>query len=147
MAAFCCWDGPLRGPPQSLALMCIMDIENVLKNHAIDINGYDWDIDNLDKQQIDDDSIIHWVARNGTVEEMDCLISNGASIDVRGDVGKTALMESIDFGNFEVTKFLLSIGADVLAKDDYGGSVLDSAEISKNIGIVTLVREHINKVL
>jgi ankyrin repeat protein len=124
-----------------------MDIETVLKNHAIDIDGYDWDIDNLDKQQIDDDAIIHWVARNGTVEEMECLISNSASIEVRGDIGKTALMESIDFGNFEVAKFLLSIGADVLAKDDYEDSVLDSAEISKNIEIVTLVREHINKTL
>ena len=124
-----------------------MDIETVLKNHAIDIDGYDWDIDNLDKQQIDDDAIIHWVARNGTVEEMECLISNSASIEVRGDIGKTALMESIDFGNFEVAKFLLSIGADVLAKDDYEDSVLDSAEISKNIEIVTLVREPINKTL
>lgn len=125
--------------------MCNMDIETVLKNHAIDIDGYDWDIDNLDKQQIDDDAIIHWVARNGTVEEMECLISSGASIEVRGDIGKTALMESIGFGNFEVAKYLLSIGADVLAKDDYEDSVLDSAVISKNTEIVTLVREYINQ--
>lgn len=124
-----------------------MDIETVLKNHAIDIDGYKWDIENLDKHQIDEDSVIHWVARNGTVEEMECLISNGASIEIRGDIGKTALMEAIDFGNFAVAKYLLLTGANVLAKDDYEDSVLDCAEISKNSEILNLVKEHINKTL
>lgn len=102
-----------------------VDLETVLSNHAKDGYPESWDSRIVDKRMPDGDAVIHWVARYGTDQEMTTLLNAGATIDLRGDLGRTPLMEAVAFGNVAVLELLLGRGASIELKDDYGESIYD----------------------
>ena len=96
----------------------------IFGRHKIDSNNEDWDANDLDKI-IDHDAIIHWVARYGMPEDLKILIDSGASIELKGDIGRTPLLEAIAFEQEECVKVLIKAGANVAASDDYGDFAID----------------------
>ena len=60
----------------------------------------------------------------GDQKEVKALIDKGASVNARGQDGRTALMEAAYGGHTEVVKLLLEKGADVTAVKDDGATAL-----------------------
>jgi ankyrin repeat protein len=60
----------------------------------------------------------------GDVKEVRALIDKGASVNARGEDGRTALMEAAYGGHTEVVKLLLEKGADVTPVKDDGATAL-----------------------
>jgi len=114
-------------------------LQEIFDNHQIDSNDGEWDANNLDLQFSDEDAIIHWVARYGTSDELRVLIELGASVNLRGDIGRTPLIEAVSWDKVENVRTLLEYGADITAIDDYGDSALDIAELNKNPQIINLL--------
>jgi ankyrin repeat protein len=115
-------------------------LQEIFDNHQIDSNDSEWDANNLDLQFSGEDAIIHWVARYGTSDELGVLIELGASINLRGDIGRTALIEAVDRDKIENVRTLLEFGADITIIDDYGDSAFDIAELYKNAQILNLLK-------
>jgi len=99
------------------------EIEKIFERHQIDSYSEEWDASNLDKKMIDEDAIIHWVSRYGTTEDLAYLIKAGANLNLKGDIGRTPIMEAVNFNQLENTKLLINYGADLTLKDDYGDSI------------------------
>jgi ankyrin repeat protein len=70
------------------------------------------------------------------------LLASGAKVDGRGSNGKTALMEAVLAGdwNIEKVRALIKAGADVNAISGEGQSVLDYAEASSSPKLVDLLK-------
>lgn len=107
-------------------------ISSIFENHKIDSYSKDWSSKNIDFQQNDNDAIIHWVARNGNSTEMRVLLEMGASINIKGDIGRTPLIEASSRNQEKIVLVLLEFGADTTEVDDYGDSALDMAEANNN---------------
>lgn len=63
---------------------------------------------------------IHDAASTGDIDEIKSLLNIGVSVDHKDVDGRTALMYSLLKYKFEVTDFLVSVGADVNAEDKLG---------------------------
>lgn len=63
-------------------------------------------------------------AREGRLDTVKTLLSDGAELNSVSDEGKTALIYAAGRGKVEVVKYLLKIGADPNVKDDTGRTAL-----------------------
>jgi len=117
-------------------------LEAIFRRHQIDSYEESWDVENLDKQMEDGDAIIHWVARYGAAEDLSTLIDAGASIEVRGELGRTPLLEAVEFNKPENAKILIEAGADVSNVDDFGDSILDLVS-EENVELYELVHKSV----
>ena len=118
------------------------ELEAIFQRHQIDSYDEPWDAENLNKQMADRDAMIHWVARYGASEDLSTLIDAGASIDIRGDIGRTPLLEAVAFNKLENAKILIQAGANVSAVDDFGDSISDLV-LEENSELCELVRKSV----
>ena len=118
------------------------ELEAIFQRHQIDSYDEPWDAENLNKQMADRDAIIHWVARYGASEDLSTLIDAGASIDIRGDSGRTPLLEAVAFNKLENAKILIQAGANVREVDDFGDSISDLV-LEDNSELCELVRKSV----
>jgi len=78
------------------------------------------------------DTLLHAAASSGSVELCDYLQKEGASINMRNNMGETPLHRASGCGHIAVAGFLISGGADINAKDDGKKTPLNVAEMNKN---------------
>ncbi|KAI8906066.1 ankyrin repeat-containing domain protein [Gorgonomyces haynaldii] len=83
-----------------------------------------------------DSSIVQWACREGkdgalhkaaTAKSIECcnlLIQNGVDVNVRGSQSQTPLMTAQSRNQLEMTRHLLSLGADINLTDDFGWNAL-----------------------
>ena len=65
-----------------------------------------------DRKDFPNDALIHFVARYGTVEEMDLLVASGANVNAIGDMGYTPLHEAVFARRLDMAEKLAALGAD-----------------------------------
>lgn len=66
------------------------------------------------------DYLIHIAASGGDLRTIQILINAGQDVDVRGDMGCTALHYACAAGHTEIERFLLKHGASLGARNDFG---------------------------
>lgn len=74
---------------------------------------------------MDGDTPLHVAAFDGDIGALESLLPYVSNIDVRGDIGNTALHSAIAFKRTEMVELLIRYGADVMALNDYDDSPLD----------------------
>jgi ankyrin repeat protein len=79
---------------------------------------------------------IHDAAKSGDIDEIKSLLNIGVSVDHKHNNGATALHVSVYRSNFEVADFLISVGANVNAEDDFGRTPLMGA---RNVQVASLL--------
>jgi ankyrin repeat protein len=89
-----------------------------------------------------DASIPEYSTLKASLEVMQCLVENGASLDAVDDKGATALMYACDIGNVKAVQYLLSKGVALDAKSSKGHTALMYACISGNTEIVKYLVGH-----
>lgn len=90
----------------------------------------EWEEVNLtsfDQQNGAGDQPIHVAAMRGKVDELELLISSGASVDAKGEQGYTPLMYAIESGLLPAVEFLLSSGANREALNEFEMNAIDLA--------------------
>ena len=75
-------------------------------------------------------------SQKGQLKIVESFIAAGMSVDVKDNLGKTALMEAASKGNEEVIELLLNKGANVNEKDKEGDSALMRAARNGNLKVV-----------
>ncbi len=116
-------------------------LNEIFNNHKIENYTKSWDSNNLNLQQSDEDAIIHWVARYGTVEEVRVLLELGASVNIRGDIGRTPLIEAVSQNNADIVSVLIEFGANISETDDYGDTALDMAEMNNDSHMINILKQ------
>ena len=61
---------------------------------------------------------LHFVAKNGSVEDVKALIENGANINAKNAYNKTPVVIAAENKNLDVVKFLFVNGAVLINKED-----------------------------
>ena len=74
------------------------------------------------------DTLLHYVASNSSVDEVNLLAAAGADINARGDMGQTPLHHAAIWGRTEVAARLLALGADSGLRDEFGQTALEAAD-------------------
>src|SRR5262245_25867536 len=77
--------------------------------------------------------------RQGSVEELRRLLTDGADIDARDDHGQTALMLAAADGDAPVVEWLVGLGADLNRTAKYGLSALMLAVVNGHVDVVRLL--------
>jgi len=108
--------GAFTTPMHTAAAAGHADILSLLLEHGADLEGH-WDTFNM--------TPLHMASWKGKLGAVQCLLDHGANIDVRETNGCTPLRWAIrDSDNIQVVRLLLERGADVNARDNYGGEFL-----------------------
>ncbi|KAF9767710.1 hypothetical protein IL306_015085 [Fusarium sp. DS 682] len=79
----------------------------------------------LDPSSTDENSWtpLHWACRNGHAEVVKALLSRGANIDARDNIGRTPLNRAVRIGSFDIAQKLLKAGASPVSCDSSGVSL------------------------
>ena len=96
---------------------------------------------NLDFQDKDKNTSLHYSVIQRKYELIDLLVDNGADIDVQNADGHTSLMMAAKAGDDKLTDYLLDYGADKKLRDKAGRTALQLAESSGNRRCLELIRE------
>jgi ankyrin repeat protein len=65
----------------------------------------------LDAQNEDDQTLLHWAAQQGRVGAVELLFQHGAALDIRDKAGKTPLQVAVECGQTQVAALLRQHGA------------------------------------
>ncbi|GEM_PF-3407594 len=87
-------------------------------------------------------SILAIMASYGDIDSVKFLISKGADIDSKDDLGSTPLFCAAESGSIEVVKFLILQGADINIIDKEGNTALRMAIKRNHKDIANLLRKH-----
>lgn len=88
-------------------------------------------------------SPLHEAAKNGSVDELNCLLSEPqVSIDSQNKSGKTALIFAAGRGHVEVVNMLISAGADVNIRDNKGNTALHRAVMKHHWDVAHILLMH-----
>lgn len=88
-----------------------------------------------------DDRLLHIAARTGATEDIDVLLSCGADVNVRGDLGNTPLHQAAMFGKANSVGKLLEYGADGDVLNEYGQTPADVAELGGHTDLAKMLRK------
>ena len=94
----------------------LSDISNAIKNGA-DING----------QDENGNTPLHWAAKSGNLENIKYLITTGAKINIKNKIGNAPLRWAAWSGNLEVVKYFVELGSDVNLQDKNGNTPIHEA--------------------
>jgi len=89
--------------------------------------------------------LLHQACEGNDLAEIERLISEGADIDARShenDGGRVPLEDAIEYGHLEAVRLLLNQGAEVNARNRYGGTPLKLAAV---MGYESIVQELLTK--
>ena len=87
-------------------------------------------------------SYLHLSVREGNIEIVEFLISQGAEVNIKDSLGVTPLQVAARAGRLEIVEYLLSKGAKVGVKDHTGITPLHDAVIKEHIQIVKILVSH-----
>jgi ankyrin repeat protein len=87
-------------------------------------------------------SYLHLSVREGNIEIVEFLISQGADVNIKDSLGVTPLQVAARAGRLEIVEYLLSKGAKVSVKDHTGNTPLHDAVINEHIQIVKILVSH-----
>ncbi|CAH1131548.1 unnamed protein product [Ceutorhynchus assimilis] len=91
-------------------------------------------------------SVLHWMARHGSLKWVKYLIEEKAfEVDQRNAYGDTPLNRAIAFGQYECCQYLLEMGANVLEIDMEGRSLLHTAVFGGHLGCCNAVLKYLKE--
>ncbi len=73
------------------------------------------------------DTLLHYVAARSGRDEVNLLVSAGADINARGEMGQTPLHHAAIWGRLDVAEHLLALGADQSIRDEFGMTAQETA--------------------
>ncbi len=111
-------DKPLMDPTPAQTLAVAVKYGKVAEISEALGNGID---------QTDRDALLNLASRYGQVEVMELLLENGASVESKDKLGRTAVLSAVQSRNAEAVRVLLAKGADVNARDAQQGTALQRA--------------------
>ncbi|MFO1435360.1 MAG: ankyrin repeat domain-containing protein [Gammaproteobacteria bacterium] len=80
----------------------------------------------------DDDTPLHVACLWGDICAVDLLVSAGADVNARGDMGCSPLYVAVRFGHFRTVERLLRAGADPDDRNEFGSTAREEAMGSSN---------------
>lgn len=99
--------------------------------------------DEISEADMTPEERFRWAAGNNKAEVLRALLQGGAvAVDNRDAGGQTALHLAADAGALEAVPLLLQSGANVLAADQYGISILQAAVIAGKVPVCRYLLEH-----
>ena len=112
-------DSPLLNPPSPAQTLAV-----AVKYGKVDeiSEALDTGIDQANR-----DELLNLASRYGQVEVMKLLLANGASVESKDKLGRTAVLSAVQSRNAEAVSVLLAKGADVKARDAQQGTALQRA--------------------
>ena len=87
----------------------------------------------------DDDTLLHLVSRVGGVDEIALLVTSGADVNARGEMGYTPLHWAALRGRLDVVEKLLGLGADLSLRNEFGSTPFADAQREGHPEIVRLL--------
>jgi ankyrin repeat protein len=87
----------------------------------------------------DGDTLLHLAAFRGNEDDVRDLVSLGAVVNARGDLGMTALHHAAVAGHVAVAECLLALGADRSLPDDFGQSPAKVATLGSHSKLAALL--------
>jgi ankyrin repeat protein len=94
----------------------------------------------VNQRGIVDDCLIHIIVRSGSIDELTCLLENGADINLVGDLGNTALHYAAMYNRSTIVLFLLKNNANRYIKNEFGQTSLHVATLENNVDIIKLLK-------
>lgn len=77
--------------------------------------------------------------QNGSLAEVELLLSTGLDVNTRNVFGNTLLMEAASYGYLDIVKVLLRFGADPALKSPSGETALEMARVNGRLEIAKLL--------
>ena len=105
--------------------------EEVMNKYRNLENFRDYDIKSFEDSGVDGDTPLHFAAFVGDIDAIKVMAPLVGSLNSGGGIGNTPLHYAVLGGNAEIVAFLLSSGADLFIKNDYGDTALDMADRNK----------------
>lgn len=93
------------------------------------------------------ETVLHMVSRLGHLKLCEFLLSKGANIDARDDLGRTALHLACKFNNSRVVLLLIKYKPDINAQDVYGKTAEYYAECNNNKKILKIMNRVSTKIM
>jgi hypothetical protein len=93
----------------------------------------------LDEKDAHGLTLLYWAAHNGRCDTMRFLLDRGASVNVTGDFGRTALSGAAWHRQHDAAVLLLDRGAQIDLPDDYGSTPLIKATDGGHFAMVRLL--------
>lgn len=110
--------------------------------HVIEKGG----LDVMKRHVITEQTVVHKAAKRGDAKMMTFLSKlPGVRVDVADWCGRTPLFMAAQAGSAECVTVLLSNGADVVAKDRWGGTAFFDAVRNDRQGVVKLLFRHVKQ--
>jgi uncharacterized protein len=91
------------------------------------------EITDLNQPGAVDDTLLHWAARTGAIDEIELLLSSGARVNAVGNLGNTPLHQAAMGGNSIWVQKLLQHGADQTLPNEFGQTLLELAELGGHL--------------
>jgi len=88
----------------------------------------------------DGDTLLHLAAFRGDEADVRDLVSLGAVVNARGDLGMTALHHAAVSGQIEAAERLLALGADRALPDEFGQTPAKLAALGSHAKLAALLR-------
>jgi ankyrin repeat protein len=85
---------------------------------------------------------LHGVIFSGDVDEVERLLSQGADINAKNEIGQTPLIWALKNDQIEVAELLLAKGVDVNLKNRQGRTAIDVAKERNHTDTVVLLRKN-----
>ena len=128
-------DSPLRGRAAKLRASGIVDkpLLNPTPAQTLAVAVKYGKVDEISEalgtgiDQANRDALLTQAARYGQVEVINLLLENGASVEAKDKLGRTAVLSAVQSRNAEAVGVLLAGGADVNARDSQQGTALQRA--------------------
>jgi len=86
------------------------------------------------------DTMLHFAAESGAIEDIEVLVDSGAEVNAIGDIGNTPLHGAALTGKVAATKRLLELGADRTLKNELGQRAVDIADIGGHDNVAETLR-------
>lgn len=99
-----------------------------------------YDLASFDDRGSDGETPLHLAALNDELDDLMLMLPNISNVDAPGGIGHTALHYAVMFGHAQIVEALLSHGADLLAKNEYGDRPIDLLKENREQVLAVVLR-------
>lgn len=117
-----------------------MNIKDVLAKYNILAQFDEMELTDPNQIGIGEDAPIHIACSNGALDDIEIMVSAGADLNLKGDLGHTPLHEAVRSRKPEVVKRVLELGGDAKIKNEFGETPIDLAEMFNLHDIVKILK-------